>query len=374
MRFSSKKKVFLYIFLLFGIGISLKAPFFPKAIETFYSSKIYYWTIRPYSLLTGLVPFSIAELVVLSLLIYGIYRLAKEAVLLLKHPKSFLKNIPGKLIKAGLVLLTVYLAFNLMWGLNYSRLTFAQISGLVTEDSNIDELRELALELTYKANQLREKVDEDHRGVMTLSKGIEDMFKRAHLGYDQAGEIYPELAGNYGRPKGVILSPYWSYTGIGGVYFPFTAEANVNINMPHFMLPATTTHEMAHQRGFAREDEANYIAYLTCRLHPDPDFQYSGMVLALIYTMRELRKYDLEAWQQIRLKYGEGLKRDLEDWRNYWARYQGPVDQLSTSINNAYLVANRQADGVQSYGRMVDLLLADFRTGIALKPNVNPTK
>ena len=358
---TNKKKVALCTFLISGTIISILAPQFPRLTESLYSNKIYYWTIRPYSLLTGLIPLSIAELVVLSLIIYTIYRLVKETILLVKDFRSFMKKMPGKLIRIGLVFFAAYLVFNLMWGLNYSRATFADISGLSVEPASVDELAELALHLTHKANELRAKVDEDEQGVMALSNGIKDMFNRAHIGYERAGEIYPELAGRYGRPKGVMLSPYWSYTGIGGVFFPFTAEANVNTNMPHFMLPSATTHEMAHQRGFAREDEANYIAFLTCILHPDPDFQYSGVVLALTYVMSELRKSDLDAWREIRLKYSEGANRDFEDWKNYWARYDGPVDQLSTNINNIYLMANRQTDGVKSYGRMVDLLLAEFR-------------
>ncbi len=196
---------------------------------------------------------------------------------------------------------------------------------------------------------------------MTLPNGIRGMFDRAHLGYERAAEIYPELGGQYGRPKGVMLSPYWSYTGIGGVFFPFTAEPNVNTNMPHFMLASTTTHEMAHQRGFAREDEANYIAYLTSTLHPDPDFQYSGVMLALTYTMNSLYRFSPEIWSEIRNMYSEGVIRDLIGWQEYRARYEGPVKEISTKVNDTYLMANRQEDGVHSYGRMVDLMLAEFR-------------
>jgi hypothetical protein len=245
-------------------------------------------------------------------------------------------------------------------GFNYSRMTFAEISGLQVEPAA--ELAELAWHLTHWANDLRKETPEDDKGVSALPRGIGDMFNRAHLGYEQAAQIYPELGGRYGRPKGVLLSRYWSYTGIGGVFFPFTAEANVNINMPHFMLPSTTTHEMAHQRGFAREDEANYIAYLTCTLHPDTDFRYSGVMLALIYTMNSLYRYDTDMWKEIRLEYSEGVLRDIREWREYNARYDGFVSRVSDNVNNAYLVVNRQKDGVYSYGRMVDLLLAEFRT------------
>jgi len=354
-------KWILYSFLLLGVVLSLFAPRFSQLIEYGYSTKLYYWTIRNYSLLTGLFPFSLAELIVLSTIVFMIYQIGRSIVIFNKNRKGFVKGLFKKSGRLALGLVFVYVIFILMWGLNYSRMTFAEISGLPVEPVSVNELAELALDLTHRANDLRSQVAENDRDTMTLPDGIRDMFYRAHLGYEKASEIYPELGGRYGRPKGVRLSHYWSYTGISGAFFPFTAEANVNINMPHFMLPATTTHEMAHQRGFAREDEANYIAYLTCTLHPDADFQYSGVIFALMSTMNALQRHDTETWREIRVLYSEEVNRDLRDWQDYIERYQGPVKQLSTSVNNTYLKANRQKDGVHSYGRMVDLLLAEFR-------------
>lgn len=362
-----KKAARLILFLLFFLAllIFLAAPRFPHLIEYAYSTKIYYSTIRYLSLLTGLVPFSLAELIVILTTLFLIYQAVKTMVMFLKNKgetKQFsFRSLLRKGFRLALGLILLYLLFNLMWGLNYSRLTFAEITDLSVEPASANELGSLALYLTHRTNELRNEVTEDHRNVTTLPRGIDDMLRRAHLGYEGATEIYPELGGKYGRPKGVMLSHYWSYTGISGVYFPFTAEANVNINLPHFMLPFTTSHEMAHQRGFAREDEANYIAYLTCISHPDTDFQYSGTIFALLMTMNALQKYDVDTWREMRTSYSDGVNRDLKDWNNYIDRYQGPFRELSTRINNVYLKANRQKGGVKSYNRMVDLLLAEFR-------------
>ncbi|MDW7675033.1 MAG: DUF3810 domain-containing protein [Bacillota bacterium] len=354
-------KYIVYLFLCLGIIFSLLAAKFSNIIESGYSTKLYFWTIRPYSLVTGIFPFSLAELIVVCTVIIVVYKTAKVILSLIRRREYSITSLPNTGIRIFFFVAVLYLTFNLMWGLNYSRLTFAEISGLPVKSASVNELAEVSLHLTQWANELREQVTEDDQGVMMLTDGIEDMFKRAQLGYHIAAEYYPELGGKYGRPKGVMLSHYWSYTGIGGVFFPFTAEANVNIKMPHFLLPSTTTHEMAHQRGFAREDEANYIAYLTSTLHPDPDFQYSGVMLALTYAMNSLYRYDKDAWQEIRDNYSDGLNRDLQEWQKYRARYEGPVKEISTNVNNTYLKVNRQEDGVYSYGRMVDLLLAEFR-------------
>jgi hypothetical protein len=142
---------------------------------------------------------------------------------------------------------------------------------------------------------------------------------------------------------------------------PYTGEANVNTNITDFMLPATAAHEMAHQRGFAREDEANYIAYLTCTLNPDVDFQYSGTMLALIYSANALAGADASSYKELYKTYSEGIRRDLKYDYEFWQKYKGKTQEISNNINNTYLRTNGQKDGVQSYGRMVDLLLAEQR-------------
>ncbi|MGI6362584.1 MAG: DUF3810 domain-containing protein [Bacillota bacterium] len=348
---------------IIGIGVilSLTAPRFPLLIESGYSRAIYRWISSCLSRLTGIFPFSVAEVTVVGLVIFSLVQIIRGVIALVKKPREFLGACPRGIGKIALILVLIYVGFYMLWGLNYSRLSFAEISGLPVEPAAVEELTELALALTEKANSLRAQVAENDRGVMTLSSGIRQMFAQAETGYQRAAEFYPELGGKYGPPKGVFLSRYWSYTGISGMYFPFTAEANVNIDIPHFMLPATAAHEMAHQRGFAREDEANFLSYLACSLHPHVEFQYSGTMLALMNTMNALYRADREAYKNVRKQYCDGINRDLKDWQAYWARFEGPVQQLSTDINDSYLKANRQQDGVRSYGRMVDLLLAEFR-------------
>jgi hypothetical protein len=131
--------------------------------------------------------------------------------------------------------------------------------------------------------------------------------------------------------------------------------------MTDYMLPATAAHEMAHQRGFAREDEANYIAYVACTMHPDADFQYSGIMLGVIYSMNALADADMDMYKQLVKKYTPQVRKDLVNDNEFWQKYKGKVEEVANNVNNTYLKSNGQQDGVQSYGRMVDLLLAEYR-------------
>ncbi len=365
MKKNKYNKKLLFIMLVpLGMLLSSIASKYPGMVEDYYSTGIYKLIGKTLSLITGVVPSSAGELLLIFTVIFTAIRIILLIIKMFRKTDGrwqMLFNFTTNIIAAASI---IYFCFIVLWGLNYYRLPFSTISKLEIKPSTTSELTELCKSLVERANHLRSSIKEDSRGVAQLSGNYRDILKKAYLGYENASRLYPELGGTYGPPKGVLLSRLMSYTGITGVYFPFTGEANVNVSVPGFDIPATACHEMAHQRGFAREDEANYIAYLTCRMHPDIDFQYSGILLALIHSTNVLYQADREAFIDLRSKYSEGLNRDLKDLNNYWRQFEGPVSDVSDKINDTYLKANNQRDGVQSYGRMVDLLLAEYRSNL----------
>ncbi|MCT4542587.1 MAG: DUF3810 domain-containing protein [Vallitalea sp.] len=350
-----------YGVLLLPIAILLTnfASSSPDFIEKYYSNGIYPIIGQCLSNITGILPISVAEMGVIFIVVFFVYLVINTIIKLIRyeHKSKVLINFVRKIV---LFISIGYFIFVIIWGLNYYRLPFSQIANLSTHEATVNKLSNLCESLILQANELRNEVKEDKNGVMQIPKGHIDVLERANKGYEILENIYPELRGKYGRAKPVVFSKAMSYAGITGIYFPFTAEANVNKDRTDVLLPATTCHEMAHQRGFAREDEANYIAYLTCKYHPDTDFRYSGIILALIHSMGKLYEYDIDAYEQLKSSYSEGVIRDLQDNSNYWKRFSGPIDRVSTNINNTYLKLNKQKDGVHSYGRMVDLLIAEY--------------
>jgi hypothetical protein len=324
-------------------------------VEKYYSTGINRVTRQIASSITGIFPFSVAELLVITLSVIMLFMLV---VLVIKIKKG---GFLDQLLTILAYVSVLYVLFIFMWGVNYDRLSFSSVSGLKIQKSSVHELYSLCDSLIERANTLRQKVDEDNRGVMSIPGGYRSVLKRAGAGYEKISPIYPFLGGKYGPPKPVLLSVLMSYTGITGVYMPYTGEPNVNVNITDMMLPCTALHEMAHQRGFAREDEANYIAYAACSLHPDADFQYSGVMLALINSMNALAQYDFESFKVLNKKYSDGVRQDLINENEFWEKYEGIVSDVSDKVNDIYLKSNGQTDGVQSYGRMVDLLLAEYR-------------
>ncbi len=357
MAIISKKQIFLILLLPGGVLLTGLFYHMPETVEKLYSNGFYRLFASALSRIIGLVPISIAELLVQIILLAFVYSAVKYLVNLLR------KSSPGtSLARTAVMLLVVvsvgYFTFLLMWGINYYRLPFADLAGLDTTEICGEELELLCIELIGQANEMQAAQDDAQLLGITYKKEVLD---QAWKGYAMAGSVYSELGGRYGRPKPVMLSRVMSILGISGIYFPFTGEANVNMEVPIPLFPAAVCHEMAHQRGFAREDEANYIAYLSCLQHPDPNFKYSGTLLALINSMNALSGYDYDKYQKLKQEYSEGVTRDLAAIREFWQQFQGPVLRVSAQVNNVYLKFNNQQEGINSYGRMVDLLLAERR-------------
>jgi hypothetical protein len=355
------KRLIMVLLLPIGLGLNYLSLLNPTLTERLYADTLYKVFSQYLSQLTGLFPVSLAEVLIIAIVLLFIWKTIIIFIQLKSAKSGRFEMIKNTLITFLAVSSVLYFSFLLFWGFNYNRLTVAELFGYNTSPASVEELVALNSILVAQANELRANMKEDSDGVMRPFDGPRQAFDRAFLGFENAALIYPQLSGTYGVPKRVLLSRIMSYTNISGIYVPFTGEANVNVDIPAPLLLSTACHEMAHQRGIAREDEANYIAYVTCIMHPDEDFQYSGTLLALIYSLNALRQADTDEYVRLRLELSDGIKRDFAAIERYNRRYENPVGDFAAKTNDIYLKANNQTDGEKSYGRMVDLLIAQLR-------------
>ena len=353
----------LKLILLLPIAILLIniASLSPYLVEKIYSRGVYKVISQVLSLIAGWIPFSLIEFVIIIFVLFAIALVIRGVAKLVKSSSGRGRIILNYILNVFAFASILYFIFVITFDINYQRLPFSRIAGMDVRPATVDELYNVCEGLAEHANDLRLRVKEDSEGIMKLSDSLTDTFKNASKGYTAAAGIYPELGGIYSRPKGVVLSRVLTLLAFQGIHSPITQEANINIEISDCMIPSTACHEMAHQRGFAREDEANYIAYLTCSKNPDIDFQYSGELLALIYSMNALYDADREKFTEIHKRYNPGIVRDLSADAKFWQKFKGPVGNISSTLNDAYLKANKQPEGVKSYGRMVDLLIAQYR-------------
>lgn len=357
-----------FLLILLGAALILLALSFglyflflnnPQLAE-FYAQHIYPILAGIGIILWGWLPFSLAEVLVLAGIIVLFISFFIWLWRLLKRKEERGKRLIRLFMVIVISLSLLASNFILLYSLNFSRQPLSYSFDLEVKPRSIEELVSLTNWLATEAALVRADLLEDEDGVMLLKDGKRAVLKDSYLGYELLAEKYPLLKkGLKFNPKGVFLSRYWSYTGIVGMFMPLTAEANVNIDQPDFNLPFTALHEIAHVKGFAREDEANFLAFLTALEHPNPEFRYSALLISWIYASNQL--VDRETSRSCQLcAISPAMRRDLDAQSRYWDQFRGWMEKTSTKINDTVLKANRQEDGVESYGRMIDLTLAWF--------------
>jgi len=344
-----------------AVGLQLGASLAPSLVESLYSERLYRVVATIFAAALGWVPFSVGELLLwlaigaaVGWAVRGLRRLVRgrgrRGVLLL----SALAQV---WVAAG----ALYLVFIGLWGLNYRRPPYAALAELDARPATVAELSAVCARLVAAANHAREGLPEDGHGVARLPDGRSGALRRAPAGYDEAAGIASVVPGASAPAKPVLLSTAMAYLGVTGIFSPFTGEANVNMTLPEPDLPFAACHELAHAHGFAREDEANYVGYLACSRHRDGDFRYSGLLAASIYAMNALARVDRDGHARLDSSRSPGVKRDLAALVAWAERYRGAAERVSQAVNNAYLKSQGEKEGVRSYGRMVDLLIAEER-------------
>jgi hypothetical protein len=188
-----------------------------------------------------------------------------------------------------------------------------------------------------------------------------ELFVKVEEAYRAAEKIYPFL-----RYQPVSLKPsIWSwvgnYMGFTGYYNPFTGEAQVNTLVPKFLQPFTTCHEVAHQLGYAKEMEANFVSYLAATTSQDTLLQYSVYLDLFMYSNRNLFEIDSLVAKEYRKQLIPAVQSDLKEWKAFNKKYRNPVEPLFRWVYGKYLERNQQPQGVLSYDEVTSFIIAWYR-------------
>ncbi len=362
---TTEKRLLTACVFLAAAGVLMVCTRQVPGFSEWYAVHIYQYLTASLGRVTGLAPFSIVEIglyVLLILLPVTGVRAVVKSFRFGGGGENALCWASGVFLTAS-VLLFLYMA---NCGVNYQRESFSQKTGLESEQYTAEELKEVCVWLTEEVNALSGQVERDDDGVMLLEMPAAEGGKMtlqvlgdiAIQAMSELAEEYPDMAGYYPHPKPVCVSEILSCQGLSGVYSPFTIEANYNADMVDYYIPFTLCHELSHLRGFMQEEEANFIAFLACAGSGNRDFRYSGYLMGWGYSMNALRRSDAEDWQELRAELDEAVEADVRENARFWDSYDGAVAEVSDKVNDTYLKANGQSAGVQSYGRMVELLIA----------------
>lgn len=364
---------------LFSVGVYLLCRYvFPSdKISEFYTDKLFYYISWPIKKVIAYFPFSVAEIALYASIaailfwfinmLVGTVRAGRRCYIRKKQNVpiegfSLLQPLVQLVLRLSSFICVIVSAFVLFGGINYTSLTFSEKAGYELEEADVDQLSQLCRLLSARAAAARLTLALEADGTINENYADYNPFRLiddALDAYQNLPEEYAYLKRDYPRAKLAVSSPVMSNIHITGIYPYIIPEAVVNAQTPIMSLPHTICHEMAHQRGFAREDEANYIAYLACIHSDNPLFVYSGYYTAFTYALDQLYLYDQKSWQEISSATSSGIWLDNLEESNFWQQYQTVSSEFTGSVNDTYLTVMDVDDGVHSYGRMIDLILAE---------------
>ncbi len=302
-------------------------------------------------------PFSVAELFTALCITAIVVWLVRAVVLLLRQRqgKTFLHRMLA-LVSAGL---WIWCALCWAWNASYYAETFTEKSGLSSQGHSPQALASTTAWFAYNTALLSTQVPRDEDGHFALTR--QEALVRGVSIYDNLVEEFPFLELPSIQAKPLVFSRLQSILGFTGVYFPFTGEANVNVDSPACLLPSTIAHEMAHQRMVASELEANFVGITAAITSDDVVYQYSGYLHGLISLSNALHGISPETWDAIQGAYfTPELVTDWNDNYYYWKALDSAVEEQGEQIYDAFLKSNDQQLGIASYGACVDLLITYF--------------
>lgn len=316
----------------------------------------------------SLVPISITEIFLVSLVLTSPFLLAWLVVRIVRAIKE--KRGKKYFFLAGRitawVLFSIYALFMLMYGINFTRYPLEESLGFGKRNYTVDELKEVYVWVVDNMNAARLACEEDENGVVTYPGGYTAFLHDMKDLYEESAKNIPQIVGNSGVPKRVALSHYWSYTDIVGMYFPFFAEPNVNVDVCMSEAFFTACHEMSHLHGYAVENDANFAAMLIGMNSSCPQLRYAGFAWAfnLIYMDLAIAfNDDAEGFDAFISEHPitDGYYRDGQAEHEYWISIEPPqiVTEMSSASNDTFLKINQQEDGEASY-QMPTSNVADY--------------
>lgn len=311
--------------------------------------------------ITGWFPFSLAECLLLSIPVLALFYIVASSVSTKRDEsdRNFYRWL-RPLVSVVLVILTLFFG---AFGPAYGRNKLAKNLNLIQNGVSANELYETAVKVSVEADALIKKVSFDLSGASVMPYGYSELVDKMNDAFEKYAAGADYISHFDSKPKAIALSEPMTYTHISGVYTFMTGESNVNTNYPDFLIPFTMAHEMAHQRGIAREDEANFVAFLVCIGSDDDYIRYSGYANMLNYLDSALAKADSELYKAfLNTELQRELLNEFVAYSLFFDKYRdSTASEVTGNVNNVFLQSQGQQAGTKSYGLVVDLAVAYYK-------------
>ncbi|HET6724025.1 MAG TPA: DUF3810 domain-containing protein [Chitinophagaceae bacterium] len=355
--FGGLMKAWSWILLIIA-AISIKfVSTQPLWVEEKYSTGLYPLISEVQRSVFGWIPFSIGDLFYAFLVLIIIFK----TVQLIKY--IYRKKINRQYLLNGLkqvlfFFLFVYVFFYGLWGLNYNRKGISYQLNLEVRKYTVQEIDTITNLLQRQLNFYADTISLMQRDSFNKKKTL---FEKATEAYLYANNSYPFLSYEPQSIKPSLFSYLGNYFGFQGYYNPFSGEGQVNTRIPRFLEPFVSAHEVAHQLGYAKENEANFVAFIACKSYPNNTYRYSMYFDMYLYAITELDKRDSVLARSYNEKLHPQAKKDIDEYRKFLMKYRNQVEPIISWIYDGYLQANDQPEGKKTYNMVVALLIAYYK-------------
>ncbi len=347
-----RDKLLIFLFIL---SVLLKLFSLNEVwVEKYYTYGFYPIISKIERALLGWIPFSVGDLVYFFATIFLVVKTWKFLKLLKsRQVQEYLSWILFR--KYLKLVLAIYLVFNISWGLNYNRLGIASQLGLDVQTYATKDLIDLTNALQQRLCFYGDRVDSLNRLPLNNNRTL---FKGGIMAYEKAKEVYPFFKYSFPSIKPSMYTPFGHYFGFTGYYNPFSGEAQIKTSIPVFIKPFVVCHEMAHQLGYAKENEANFVSFLVGRNAGNVEFRYSVYWDMYSYAITELMRRDVNAARLFMLTAHPRYQIDTRTYYEYIFHSKNVVEPYVSRFYDNFLKLNNQPKGKQSYNQVTAWLIA----------------
>lgn len=298
----------------------------------------------------GQLSFSLGDYAYAGIGLYWVYFIVK----MLRSPTRTRSAVQFLAILNG-----AYFVYQCFWGMMYFQPPLSQ--RLPQEPIRVEEIKALAVRYLHLARQARREVAQDEKGIFRIkdkTKAFQTIFAQQSTLPKEIQYRTPLLHRNF---KSSEFSFLLNKVGVLGYYNPFTTEAQFNEFLPDTYLLFTVSHEMAHQIGYAREQEASFIAFLLGKNADSAEIRYSTAFYTLKSLLNALPPSETMFVEQVLVQYSPEMKRDRQYEKDFAQKHRGTAQEIFGYANDLFLKSNQQ-EGSVTYSYFVELLIRYERT------------
>ena len=303
---------------------------------------------RVFVFFTDFFPFSVAELAVLLSPVALIAVTAWAIVRVVRRGAAGARRVIAVLL-AFICFLGSTFVFNGAAG--YFGVGVGEKIGVDTSDPTEDELYDACSYLADRINEAAAsgQIYSDSTGATVMPDSIGETALKIESMYSSFRDVFGFPQSFSSVPKILVTSPVITYTHVSGLFSDTTAEININTNYPDYVVTSTIAHELAHQRGVAPENEANFMAFAVLVDAPDPYLRYAGCLDAFTNVSQYLYKLNRDRYAEVRGRLCKTASDDLHAYSVFFDKYrENRAAEVSDKVNDAYL-KSQGTSGTVSY-------------------------